>query len=95
MSDIRLLELKKTSQFRKDLKRMIKRRKNINLLDEVIQTLRAQKPLDPKHRDHELTGDLADFRECHIQSDWLLIYMIDGNNLILTASRTGTHSDLL
>ena len=94
MSDKDLLELKKTSQFRKDLKRMLKRKLNIDLLDEIIQTLRERKPLDPKHRDHVLTGDYAGFRECHIQPDWLLIYLIDGKNLVLTASRTGTHSDL-
>ena len=94
MSDKELLELKKTTQFRKDLKRMIKRRVDMDLLDDIIQTLREQKPLDPKHRDHELTGDFAGFRECHILSDWLLIYLIDGENLILTAARTGSHSDL-
>ena len=94
MADADLLELKKTTQFRKDLKRIIKRRLNIDLLDEIIQTLREQKPLDPKHRDHALIGDYAGFRECHIQPDWLLIYLIDVKNLILTTSRTGTHSDL-
>ena len=94
MSGKNLLELKKTSQFRKDLKRIIKRNLNIDLLDEIIQTLREQKPLNPKHRDHALTGDYIGFRECHIQPDWLLIYLIDGKNLVLTASRTGTHSDL-
>jgi len=94
MPDKDLLELKKTSQFRKDLKRVVKRRLNTDLLDEIIQTLRERKPLDPKYRDHALTGDYAGFRECHIQPDWLLIYMVDGKNLILTASRTGTHSDL-
>jgi mRNA interferase YafQ len=67
---------------------------NIDLLDEIILTLRKRKALDPKHRDHELTGDYSGFRECHIQPDWLLIYLIDGENLVLTASRTGTHSDL-
>jgi len=94
VADTDLLELKKTSRFRKDLKRMVKRRLDIDLLDEIIGTLRERKPLDPKHRDHALTGDYAGFRECHIQPDWLLIYLIDGENLILTASRTGTHSDL-
>ena len=94
MSKEDLLELKKTTQFRKDLKRTVKRNLNIDLLDEIIQTLRERKPLDPKLRDHALTGDYAGFRECHIQPDWLLIYMIDGGNIILTASRTGTHSDL-
>ena len=94
MPEIDLLELKKTTQFRKDLKRMVKRGVNIDLLDGIIQTLREQKPLDPKHRDHELTGNFVGFRECHIQPDWLLIYLIDGENLILTAARTGSHSDL-
>jgi len=94
MPDKDLLELKKTSQFRKDLKRVVKRRLNIDLLDEIIQTLRERKPLDPKYRDHALTGEYAEFRECHVQPDWLLTYMVDGKNLILTASRTGTHSDL-
>ncbi|MCL2377576.1 MAG: type II toxin-antitoxin system YafQ family toxin [Defluviitaleaceae bacterium] len=94
MPDKDLLELKKTAQFRKDLKRVLKRRLNVDFLDEIIQTLRERKPLEPKHHDHALTGDYTGFRECHIQPDWLLIYMVDGKNLILTDSRTGTHSDL-
>ena len=89
------LELKKTGKFKKDLKLAIKRGLPINLLDEVIQTLREQKPLPQKNFDHKLTGNYAGFRECHVQPDWLLIYAIDGGKLILTASRTGTHSDLL
>ena len=89
-----LLELKITAQFRKDLKRMVKRKLNIGLLDEIVQALREQRPLGTKHHDHALTGDHAGFRECHIQPDWLLIYFIDGKKLVLTASRTGSHSDL-
>jgi len=89
-----LLELKKTSQFRKDLRRMVKRGVDIDLLENIIQTLRQQKQLATKYHDHELTGEFAGFRECHIQPDWLLIYLIDGENLILTAARTGSHSDL-
>ena len=89
-----MLTLKTTKKYRKDRNLCKKRGFKMNLLDEVIQTLRKQKPLEPKHRDHDLSGDYAGFRECHIQPDWLLIYMIDGSNLILTASRTGTHSDL-
>ena len=76
MADTNLLELKRTTQFRKDLKRMVKRRLDIDLLDEIIQTLRERKPLEPKHREHALTGDYAGFRECHIQPDWLLIYFL-------------------
>ena len=89
------LELKKTSQFKKDLKLAIKRGLPIELLEEVIQILREQKPLPPNNFDHKLTGNYKGFRECHIQPDWLLIYAVDGKELILTASRTGTHSDLL
>ena len=89
-----MLELKKTKQFKKDLKLAIKRGLPINLLDEIIQTLREQKPLSLKNFDHNLIGNYAGFRECHILPDWLLIYAVDGKSLILTASRTGTHSDL-
>ena len=89
-----MLNLHTTKKYRKDRNICKKRGLKIELIDEVIQTLREQKPLEPKHRDHALSGDYAGFRECHIQPDWLLIYLIDGENLILTASRTGTHSDL-
>jgi mRNA interferase YafQ len=89
-----LLELKRTSKFKKELKRVIKQKLPIDVLDEVILTLRKQEPLDPKYRDHKLTGNLAGFRECHLLPDWLLIYYVDKDNLILTASRTGSHSEL-
>jgi mRNA interferase YafQ len=89
-----MLNLQITAQYKKDRKRAIKRGLPMNLLDDVLNVLIEQKPLAPKHRDHELVGGYTGFRECHIQSDWLLIYMVDGDNLILTASRTGTHSDL-
>jgi mRNA interferase YafQ len=66
----------------------------MDLLDGVLQTLGEEKPFAPKHNDHPLKGNYAGFRECHIQPDWLLIYKIDKGNLILTATRTGSHSDL-
>ena len=65
------------------------------LLDEVLQTLIEEKQLDAKHRDHALTGNYAGLRECHIKPDWLLIYAVDKGNLILTATRTSSHSDLI
>ena len=89
-----MLTLKTTTQFRRDYKLAKKRGLDLNLLQGVIDLLLAERPLDPRHRDHALTGNYAGFRECHIQPDWLLIYAIDGNQLVLTASRTGTHSDL-
>lgn len=89
-----MLDLVITNQFKKDLKRIRKRGYNLNLLDNVLKTLQNEVPLDDKYRDHALVGDYIGFRECHIQPDWLLIYAIDQGQLILTASRTGTHSDL-
>ncbi len=64
------------------------------LLDDVILALMKQKRLDSKYRDHELSGSLIGFRECHIEPDWLLIYKVNDQKLILTTMRTGTHSDL-
>ena len=89
-----MLSLQTTAQYRKDRKRTKKRGLQLRLLDDVIQTLIEEKPLAPGYRDHALTGGYAGFRECHIQPDWLLVYVIDKGNLILTATRTGTHSDL-
>lgn len=88
-----MLELIVTSQFKKDLKRVRKQGKDLNLLQNVLQMLLDENELDVKYRDHALTGNYAGFRECHIQPDWLLVYMINHNELILTASRTGSHSD--
>ena len=89
-----MLTLTTTSQFRKDYKLAKKRGYDMSLLENVLQQLLDCKPLEEKHRDHALTGNYLGFRECHIQPDWLLIYAIDSGTLILTASRTGTHSDL-
>ena len=89
-----MLELKQTSTFKKDLKRVMKRGLPINLLDNVILLLREQKHLDPIYRDHALSGGYAGCRECHVLPDWLFIYRADKDNLILVATRTGTHSDL-
>lgn len=89
-----MLELVTTGQFRKDFKRVKKRGYDMKLLEDVIDLLLNEQPLAERYRDHSLSGNYAGFRECHILSDWLLIYAIDKNCLILTASRTGTHSDL-
>ena len=89
-----MLTLRTTSKFRKDYKLAKKRGLDISLLEQVIDRLLEEKPLDKKHRDHALTGNYAGFRECHIQPDWLLIYAVDHDQLVLTATRTGSHSDL-
>lgn len=89
-----MLDLVTTSQFRKDLKRIRKRGYDLSKLDDVVNTLLHEKPLSEKRHDHALTGNYINFRECHIEPDWLLIYAVDKGKLILTAARTGTHSDL-
>lgn len=88
------MEIRTTSKFRKDLKLAKKKGLNIALLQEVVDVLASGEKLSEKHHDHALTGDWESFRECHIQPDWLLIYKISGDSLILTLVRTGTHSDL-
>lgn len=87
-------EVKPSNQFRKDLKLVAKRGYKIELLTDVIKKLANGEKLDPKYKDHQLSGNFGCYRECHIQPDWLLIYDIDGNELILYLTRTGTHSDL-
>ena len=66
----------------------------IDELDAIVEQLAAQLPLPDKNRDHALTGDYIGFRECHIRPDWLLVYRVDGEDLILFLFRTGTHTDL-
>lgn len=72
----------------------MKRGLKIDLLDNIIRQLSKCQPLSEKNRDHLLTGNYVDYRECHIQSDWLLVYQIENDVLVLTLSRTGSHSDL-
>ena len=89
-----MLTLITTTQFRKDLKRIKKRGLNLNSLKFVLDTLQKQEPLPLKYREHALVGNYKGFRECHIEPDWLLIYTVSSEKLILTAARTGSHSDL-
>lgn len=89
-----MLELVTTGQFRKDYKRVKKRGYDTELLEKLINDLLQEKPLEEHYRDHGVVGDYLGFRECHILPDWLLIYAINKKQLILTASRTGTHADL-
>ena len=87
--------VKPTSRFKKDYKLAIKRGLNIKLLEEVITMLALGETLPEKCKDHPLSGDWIGHRECHILPDWLLIYRVEDDVLVLTLSRTGTHSDLL
>lgn len=89
-----MYNIKPTSKFQKDLKRIQKRGFDLSLLTAVIKKLAAGEPLPEKNRDHLLSGNFSGCRECHIAPDWLLIYELDGENLFLYLTRTGTHSDL-
>lgn len=91
MSKYRIVQ---TSKFKKDLKVAIKRGYDIELLSTVIDLLINGEKLPEKYKDHDLIGGYKGCRECHITPDWLLIYEIDGQELILYLTRTGTHSDL-
>ena len=86
--------VKPTTQFKKDYKRAMKRGLKIELLEKVVELLAMGEALPEKNRDHELSGNWVGHRECHIQPDWLLVYRIEDDVLVLTLTRTGTHSDL-
>ena len=86
--------IRPTTKFQRDLKRIEKRGYNISLLAEVIKKLANREQLPEKNKDHNLSGDYSGCSECHITPDWLLIYEISNDVLILYLTRTGTHSDL-
>ena len=86
--------VKVTAQFRKDYKLAARRGLNIGLLEDVIASLAKGIPLPEKNRDHALSGNWTGYRECHILPDWLLVYRVDDDVLVLILSRTGSHSDL-
>ncbi len=81
-----------TRQFDRDVRRVQKRGKNLEKLKIIIRSLLAEEQLDPIHRDHRLIGNWKGRRECHIESDWLLIYKTEVDRIVF--ERTGTHSDL-
>ncbi len=89
-----MLKISYSSRFKKDFKAVKKRGFPIALLEEVLEMLCEQQPLPLKNSDHALTGNLIGHRECHIAPDWLLIYKIEEDELLLSLIRTGTHSDL-
>ncbi len=86
------MRLLTTNRFEKDLKRAIKRGKDLDKLWEIVEQLLNNKPLEKPHRPHPLSGNYATAWECHIEPDWLLIWNPEIDQLVL--SRTGTHSDL-
>lgn len=87
--------IRKTSRYKKSLKKMLRRGKDIRKISAVVRMLAMGETLPPQYRDHALSGDLEGLRDCHIENDWVLFYFYTTTGeLILTLSNTGTHSDL-
>ena len=89
-----MLEVVLSNQFKRDLKRAVRRGRDIALLEKIVNRLAERRPLPESNRDHLLTGNWSGYRECHIQPDWLLIYKVSEDELLLLLMRTGTHTDL-
>ena len=83
-----------TSRFKKDVRRLERQGRNMSLLRRTVAFLASGAQLPASFRDHPLKGSKRGFRECHISSDWLLVYKIESDVLVLTLSRTGTHAEL-
>ncbi|MDR3293325.1 MAG: type II toxin-antitoxin system YafQ family toxin [Clostridiales bacterium] len=88
------LGVRLTTKFKKDADKMKRQGKNLDKMYDVIEILAMHESLPSKYRDHALTGNYVDCRECHIEADWLLIYKVEEEELILVLTRTGSHSDL-
>ena len=89
-----MLTIKYHTLFKKDFKRIKKRGYDISRLEKIVELLANEVPLPEQFKDHNLSGNYNGFRECHIAPDWLLIYQVNNNALVLVLSRTGSHSDL-
>lgn len=89
-----MLDVYYQKHFKKDYAKAVKRGCKPKAFQTILDLLVHQQPLPPKHRDHALLGNYRGYRECHIQPNWLLIYKIEDQKLLLTLARTGTHSDL-
>lgn len=89
-----MLTIRYQNAFKRDYKRIKKRGYDIRILEKAIEILAAGQALPPEYRDHPLIGDYTGCRECHLAPDWLLVYEIIEEELLLYLTRTGTHSDL-
>lgn len=87
-------EIKRTTKFKKDYKLAVKRGFDVSKLAHIISMLASGQNLPEEYKDHALSGKWSGHRECHIQSDWLLVYYCLEDILVLTLARMGTHSDL-
>lgn len=87
-------EVKFTSRFKKDYRLLQRRGYDMDKLLDVIDLLRDGSELPPQYKDHPLRGEYAGHRDCHIEPDWVLIYFRNESTLVLSMTRTGTHSDV-
>ena len=87
-----MLTLRPTSRFKKDLKKAVRQGRDLKKLENILEKLLIPEPLPPEYKDHKLKGQWQDFRECHIESDWLLIYTI--SDFELRPARIGSHAEL-
>jgi mRNA interferase YafQ len=90
-----MLKIKFTSRMKRDLKLLKKQKKDLSKLQKVLNMLADEIQLPPEYRDHSLGGRLSAFRECHIEGDWLLVYQIQNDRLILSVIASGSHSEAL
>lgn len=89
-----MLIQRRTKHFTRDIRRMESRGKDVSKLNPVIDLLCKEEPLPEKYRDHALKGDWEGYRECHIEPNWLLVYKIEKDRLVLVLTRTGSHNDI-
>ena len=89
-----MLKFRRSVQFKKDYKKVLKQGLDENKFIEVLKLLRDQKPLPEKYNDHPLQGKYKGYRDCHVESDWVLIYKVEKEISLVTLQRTGSHSEL-
>lgn len=89
-----MLTIKYQTAFKKDYKRIKKRGYDVKRLEAVVEMLASEQELPAVYKDHSLSGDYKGCRECHIAPDWLLVYEVIKDELLLYLTRTGTHSDI-
>ena len=94
MANKTLFEIRKTNAFEHSFKKAVKKNLDIDELKLIINKLANDIPLEKKNKDHQLKGNLKDFRECHIKDDWVLLYIKDRKKLILTLVNNGTHEEV-
>lgn len=94
MTNNRKYTIEMSSRYKKELRKMLRRGADESKIIYVIDILASGEMLPQSYKDHQLHGKFEGLRECHVTPDWVLVYRIDGDKLILALTRTGTHSDI-